>query len=69
MSQANHVNTQICTKNLTPKDTTDSSIANEHSTSSTKLSKVLCVEIKGTLGGFSAMGPTAASWRPVEVRL
>ena len=32
----------------------------------TKLSKVLHVEIKGTLNGFSAMGPTAATWKPVE---
>lgn len=31
-----------------------------------KMSKVLSVEIKGTLASFSAMGPTAAMWAPVE---
>lgn len=61
------MNTQISTKNLTSGNTTDASIVNENPISSTKLSKVLCVEIKGTLGGFSAMGPTAATWRPIEV--
>jgi hypothetical protein len=63
MSQSNHVTSQI----VTSGNGTESAITTEQSPSSTKLSKVLCVEIKGTLGGFSAMGPTAASWRPVEV--
>jgi hypothetical protein len=31
-----------------------------------KLSKVVCCEIKGTLNGFSMMGPEAASWKPMD---
>ena len=30
------------------------------------MSKVLSVEIKGTLAGFSAMGPNSATWKPVD---
>jgi hypothetical protein len=30
------------------------------------MSKVVAVEIKGTMNGFSVMGPTAATWKPVE---
>jgi hypothetical protein len=28
--------------------------------------KTIAVEIKGTMNGFSVMGPTAATWKPVE---
>lgn len=31
-----------------------------------RLSKTLAVEIKGTLNGFSIMGPEAATWKPVQ---
>jgi hypothetical protein len=30
------------------------------------MSKVLAVEIRGTMNGFSVMGPTAATWKPCE---
>jgi hypothetical protein len=32
------------------------------------MSKVVAIEIKGTMNGFSVMGPTAATWKPVEGR-
>lgn len=31
-----------------------------------RLSKVLAVEIKGTLNGFNMIGPDAATWKPIE---
>ena len=31
-----------------------------------KMSKILAVEIKGTLSGFSAMGLGAATWKPID---
>ena len=34
--------------------------------STVKMSKILHVEIKGTMNGFSAMGAVGATWRPVE---
>jgi hypothetical protein len=30
------------------------------------MQKTIAVEIKGTMNGFSVMGPTAATWKPVE---
>lgn len=36
------------------------------SSGTVKMSKILAIEIKGTLSGFSAMGPTAATWKPVD---
>lgn len=44
---------------------TDASV-DDISSSTVKMSKVLSVEIKGTMAGFSAMGPNSATWKPVD---
>jgi hypothetical protein len=31
-----------------------------------RMEKTIAVEIRGTMNGFSVMGPTAATWKPVE---
>lgn len=56
---------------VAPRDdaTFKSSATDDPSSGTVKMSKVMMVEVKGTpLSSFSAMGPSAATWKPVDGR-
>lgn len=71
MSQAPHHAQRQSTPVVAHTGVASESPGNEFSEDMTsvctvKMSKVLSVEIKGTMAGFSAMGPNSATWKPVD---
>jgi hypothetical protein len=52
--------------NITGREIVNADNFDVEDTGTQLMHKTIAVEIKGTMNGFSVMGPTAATWKPVE---